>query len=64
MRDIAVLSNYVDSQAFPCSREELICSAEDGCAPEMIINVLEELPDVRFPDVDAVICRARMIERS
>ena len=64
MRDIALLSNYVDCQAFPCSRDELICSAEDGCAPEMIINVLEELPDVRFPDVDAVICRVRMIDRS
>jgi hypothetical protein len=62
MRDIALLSDYIDSHSFPCSKDELICSAEDGCAPEVIINILEELPDVRFPDIDSVICRARMVE--
>lgn len=56
-----MLSDYVDCNTFPCNRNELISSAEDGCAPDTIINALEELPDIRFLDLESVIKQAHII---
>ena len=61
MKAIALVSEYLDSSAFPCNRDELICSAEDACAPDALLDALEELPDVRFLDLESVLRRVGIV---
>lgn len=64
MRDITLLSEYIDKTVFPCSRDELIYKAEDGCAPEAIIMKLEQLPDMKFADMNSVVVSVKQMEHS
>jgi hypothetical protein len=49
------LSVHLEGVDYPCDREELVESAEDGEAPPEVINLLKNLPRERYDSEEMVL---------
>lgn len=56
-RTVERLSAYLDDICFPCTRQEILRSAEDNEAPDMLLDVIERLPEHNYSSVAEVMLR-------
>ncbi len=65
-RDIASkrLSSYIDVERFPCTKFELLRHAEEGHAPDDVLDCIEDMDVVVVPNMEALVdCFAAGSER-
>ena len=64
MRDITRLPFYIDRVLFPCTKEELLENAEENLAPDQMIKVIEDLPEISFSGINQVMLKLKDINIS
>ena len=56
-RTIAQIPAYLDDIIFPASRSEILRCAEDNEAPDLLLDAIEKLPELRYWNVREVLAR-------
>ena len=56
---VAKLASFVEMCDFPCSKQELLISADEQQFPDEILDALEELPNRKYSCESAVVEAAR-----
>ncbi len=53
-RNICRAGVYLEDAIFPCSREDLLQCAEENCAPDIILDAIEDMSDRWFLGMEDV----------
>lgn len=56
-RTTAQLPTYLDDIIFPCSRKEILRCAEDNEAPDILLDAIEHLPEIRYWSVRDILAK-------
>ncbi len=56
-RTTAQIPAYLDDIIFPCSRVEILRCAEDNEAPDILLDAIEKLPELRYWNVREILAR-------
>ena len=52
---LSKLASFVEMCDFPCSKQELLMSAEEQLFPDEVLDALEELPNGKYTCESAVV---------
>ena len=50
-----VASGYLQNASYPARRDDLVASARDQGADQVVLDTIVLIPDEEYPDADAVI---------
>ncbi len=56
-RTTAKIPAYLDDIVFPASRLEILRCAEDNDAPDLLLDAIERLPELRYWSVLEIVAR-------
>jgi hypothetical protein len=56
-RTTAQIPAYLDDIAFPASRSEILRCAEDNDAPDLLLDAIEKLPELRYWSVREILAK-------
>ena len=56
-RTTAQIPAYLDDITFPASRSEILRCAEDNDAPDLLLDAIEKLPELRYWSVREILAK-------
>ena len=60
MKDVYGVYQYFDEIIYPCNRMEILRIADSNSAPDVLMNLLEELPDTTYNSNRSVLSKLRI----
>jgi hypothetical protein len=57
-----IARGYLQTASYPAQRDDLVASARDQGADQVVLDTIVLIPDEEYPDVDAVILQIIDVE--